>query len=48
VLYVICGIMAVAGVVALLGLRRGRQELSPDADAREIGATGATGATNAT
>jgi EmrB/QacA subfamily drug resistance transporter len=29
VLYVMCGIMALAGVVALFGLRRGRQEVAP-------------------
>ena len=29
VLYTMCGIMAFAGVVALFGLRRGRQELAP-------------------
>ena len=29
VLYVMCGIMAFAGVVALLGLQRGRQETVP-------------------
>ncbi len=29
VLYVMCGIMAFAGVVALLGLQRGRQEMAP-------------------
>ena len=29
VLYVMCGIMAFAGVVALFGLRRGRQEVAP-------------------
>ncbi len=29
VLYVMCGIMAFAGVVALLGLQRGRQEVVP-------------------
>jgi len=29
VLYVMCGIMAVAGLVALLGLQRGRQEIAP-------------------
>jgi EmrB/QacA subfamily drug resistance transporter len=39
VLYVICGIMAVAGAVALIGLRHGRQELPTDADAVEVGAT---------
>jgi hypothetical protein len=30
VLYVMCGIMAFAGVIALLGLTRGRQETAPD------------------
>jgi EmrB/QacA subfamily drug resistance transporter len=29
VLYVMCGIMAFAGLVALLGLQRGRQEIAP-------------------
>jgi hypothetical protein len=29
VLYVMCGIMALAGVVALFGLQRGRQEIAP-------------------
>lgn len=29
VLYVMCGIMAFAGVVALFGLQRGRQEVAP-------------------
>jgi len=29
VLYVMCGIMAFAGLVALLGLQRGRQEMAP-------------------
>jgi EmrB/QacA subfamily drug resistance transporter len=29
VLYVMCGIMAIAGLVALLGLERGRQETAP-------------------
>ena len=29
VLYVMCGIMAFAGVVALFGLARGRQEVVP-------------------
>ena len=29
VLYAMCGIMALAAVVALYGLRRGRQELAP-------------------
>jgi hypothetical protein len=29
VLYVMCGIMAAAGVIALFGLRRGRQETVP-------------------
>jgi hypothetical protein len=29
VLYVMCGIMALAGVVALFGLKRGRQEIAP-------------------
>ncbi len=29
VLYVMCGIMAFAGLVALLGLQRGRQEVAP-------------------
>ncbi len=34
VLYVMCGIMAAAGLVALLGLQRGRQEVAPvDPDA---------------
>ena len=32
VLYVMCGIMAFAGVVALFGLQRGRQELAPVED----------------
>jgi len=32
VLYVMCGIMAFAGVVALLGLKRGRQEVVPVED----------------
>ena len=32
VLYVMCGIMAFAGLVALFGLRRGRQELAPVED----------------
>ena len=32
VLDVMCGIMAVAALVALVGLKRGRQELPPDAD----------------
>ncbi len=35
VLYVMCGIMAFAGVVALLGLQRGRQEVVP-VDARSV------------
>jgi EmrB/QacA subfamily drug resistance transporter len=30
VLYVMCGVMALAGVVALFGLARGRQELAPE------------------
>jgi EmrB/QacA subfamily drug resistance transporter len=30
VLFVMCGIMAFAGLVALLGLQRGRQEVAPD------------------
>jgi len=38
VLYVMCGIMALAGVVALLGLRRGRQEVVP-VDARSVSET---------
>jgi hypothetical protein len=29
VLYVMCGIMAFAGVVALIGLQRGRQQVAP-------------------
>ena len=38
VLYVMCGIMAFAGVVALVGLQRGRQETVPlDARARHDG-----------
>jgi type IV secretory pathway VirB2 component (pilin) len=33
VLYVMCGIMAAAGVIALFGLQRGRQEtVPPDAE----------------
>jgi hypothetical protein len=32
VLYVMCGIMAVAAVVALFGLQRGRQEVAPVED----------------
>jgi fucose permease len=32
VLYVMCGIMAFAGVVALFGLQRGRQEVAPVED----------------
>ena len=32
VLYVMCGIMAFAALVALLGLKRGRQEVAPDPD----------------
>jgi predicted MFS family arabinose efflux permease len=40
VLYVICGIMAVAGAVALLGLQRGRQELPSDADPVDVGTAG--------
>ncbi len=40
VLYVICGIMAAAGAVALFGLRRGRQELPSDAETVTAGATG--------
>ena len=32
VLYVMCGVMALAALVALIGLKRGRQELPPDPD----------------
>jgi len=32
VLYVMCGIMALAALVALVGLKRGRQEFPPEAD----------------
>jgi hypothetical protein len=32
VLYVMCGIMAFAGAVALYGLKRGRQEVVPVED----------------
>ena len=42
VLYVICGIMAVAGVVAVLGLRRGRQDLPADAESVVAGASPGT------
>ena len=37
VLYVMCGIMAFVGVVALFGLQRGRQEVAP-VDAESVGA----------
>ncbi len=40
VLYVMCGIMAVAGVVALFGLQRGRQEVTP-VDAESVPAAAA-------
>jgi EmrB/QacA subfamily drug resistance transporter len=42
VLYVICGIMAAAGVVALFGLRRGRQELPTGDETADIGAISTT------
>ena len=41
VLYVMCGIMAFAGLVALLGLQRGRQEVAPVDPASEAAPTGA-------
>ena len=37
VLDVMCGIMAFAALVALIGLKRGRQEVAPDADAAASG-----------
>jgi EmrB/QacA subfamily drug resistance transporter len=41
VLYVMCGIMAFAGLVALLGLQRGRQEVAPVDPASQAAPTGA-------
>jgi hypothetical protein len=37
VLYAMAGVMAVAAVVALLGLRRGVQEGEPDAEGGDVG-----------
>jgi EmrB/QacA subfamily drug resistance transporter len=37
VLYAMCGIMAFAALVALLGLKRGRQEVAPQADPASSG-----------
>ena len=39
VFYVMAGIMAAAGVVAMIGLRRGRQQEPPEPDEDEIGPT---------
>jgi hypothetical protein len=39
VLYVMCGIMAFAGLVALFGLQRGRQEVAPVDPASEVAPT---------
>jgi hypothetical protein len=38
VLYVMCGIMGLAAVVAFVGLRRGRQDLPDDAPVPDVGA----------
>jgi EmrB/QacA subfamily drug resistance transporter len=42
VLYVMCGVMAFAGAVALLGLQRGRQEIAP-VDAEQVPASAGSG-----